>query len=329
MSHQSKKYFEDSKISVVVPIYNEESNIGEITKELKQVLEENFSDHEVLFVDDGSTDGSTEKIEEVVSGNENFNAIFFKRNFGKSAALTAGIENSEGDVIVTIDGDLQNDPRDIPRLIEKLSEGYDCVSGWRKDRKDPITKTIPSKIQEYLAKKTGSDIHDFGCGLKAYRSEAIKKIGIFGERHRFIPAELYNEGFSVTEIPVNHRPREQGESKYGALRLMKGSLDLFFQIFRNRFSMRPLHLLGGTGIVSSVMGLIIGSHLVIMKYFFGESLTSHLPRLLLSVGLVLFGILLVMFGFVAEMVAELRFRGSESFAMGFQEREKKGEINSS
>jgi glycosyltransferase involved in cell wall biosynthesis len=212
-----------------------------------------------------------------------------------------------------MDSDMQNDPADIPRLLDKLEEGYDCVSGWRKDRKDSVSKTIPSKIQTYLAWTAGPKIHDFGCTLKAYRRKAINDIGIYGEGHRYIPSYLYQRGYTVTEIPVNHRPRNAGKTKYGAKRLLKGSLDLFFNAFWNRFSTRPLHFLGGIGFLSMAIGAILGIHAVLIKYLYGASLNVRTPRLILISLLIIFGIQLVLFGFLAEMVTKYHYRDENPY----------------
>jgi len=247
-------------------------------------------------------------LREAAETHTNVKAILLRRNFGQSAALAAGIDSAGGDIIITMDSDMQNDPSDIPRLLTELNNGYDCVSGWRKDRQDSISKTIPSKTQTYLAWIAGPKIHDFGCTLKAYRSEAIKDINLHGEGHRYIPSHLHRRGYSVTEILVNHRPRNAGNTKYGTKRLLNGSLDLFFNAFWNRFSSRPLHFLGGIGILSATIGGVLGIHAVIIKYVFGVSLAPRTPRLILISLLVIFGIQLVLFGFLAEIMVKINYK---------------------
>jgi glycosyltransferase involved in cell wall biosynthesis len=234
--------------------------------------------------------------------------VFLRRNFGQSAALAAGIDHATGEYVVTMDADGQNDPADIPRLLSELSEGYDCVSGWRRDRDDPLRKTVPSAIQGRLARWTGPDIHDFGCTLKAYRAVGLDDIDLYGEGHRYIPAKLYRRGYDITELPVDHRPRTAGETKYGTRRLLKGFVDLLFHAFWTRFATRPSHFLGGIGLFLAGIGGLIGGHAVLIKYAFGASLAPRTPRLLLSIGLVLFGFQLLMFGFLAEMIVKQQYR---------------------
>ena len=303
---------EDPRTSIVMPAYNERANVRPLVEEIVDVLTTesmvDFRPFEIVLVDDGSTDGTDAAIRELADEYGPLRGVFLRRNFGQTAALAAGFDEAEGEFVVTLDADGQNDPADIPTLLSRLEDGYDCVSGWRKDRQDPPSKTIPSAIQTYLSMYTGPDIHDFGCTLKAYRREAVDEIQIRGEGHRYIPAKLYNRGFSITEEPVNHRPRTNGETKYGLGRLVRGFVDLGFNIFWNKYSMRPLHLLGGLGVIFLVAGGIIGSHAVAMKYVFGDPLAPHLPRLVLTVLLVLFGFQLLMFGVLAEMLTRLLYR---------------------
>lgn len=293
-------------LSIVLPVYNESGNLEPLLEELKQIVGvddlKDYHPYEIIFVDDGSSDESREILREAAETHSEVKTILLRRNFGQSAALAAGIDSAEGEIIVTMDSDMQNDPKDIPKLLEKLAEGYDCVSGWRKDRRDSISKTIPSKIQTYMAWYAGPKIHDYGCTLKAYRSEAIKDIDLRGEGHRYIPSYLHRLGYKVTELPVNHRSRNAGTTKYGAKRLVKGFLDLLFNAFWNRFSARPLHFLGGIGILSMAIGGILGVHAVIIKFIFGIPLTPRTPRLILISLLTIFGLQLVLFGFLAEMV---------------------------
>jgi glycosyltransferase involved in cell wall biosynthesis len=298
------------RTSIVVPVYNEEANVGPLVDEILDVLADNpsLAPAEVIFVDDGSTDGTVDELRAAVEKSEEIRVLVLSRNFGQSAALAAGIDHATGEFVVTMDGDRQNDPADIPRLVEELQQGYDCVSGWRKERRDPLSKRIPSAIQTKLATWTGPNIHDFGCTLKAYRAEALDAVNLYGEGHRYIPAKLYNHGYSITEIPVNHRERTAGSTKYGAARLLKGFVDLTFQVFWNRYSTRPIHFLGGLGLLAVFIGTVIGTHALYLKYVLGDSLLQHLPRLVFVVALILFGLLLVMFGFLAEMIAKIHYR---------------------
>lgn len=231
-SHLSLKIDLDKMdISAVFPVYNEARNLKQLYRETREVLESNFDSWEMIFVDDGSEDDSYQVISELADNDQHVKAIKFRRNFGQSEALMAGFDHAEGDYIVTMDADLQNDPRDIPRLLDKLKEGYDCVSGWRKDRKDSLGKKLASSIQTKLAMRVGPKIHDFGCTLKVYKAESVKNINLYGESHRYIPSELHRDGYKVAELPVNHRSRQHGNTKYGSFRLLKGGFDLFFSIF--------------------------------------------------------------------------------------------------
>jgi glycosyltransferase involved in cell wall biosynthesis len=299
---------------VVLPAYNEQGNIEPLVDEIIDAIDtESLSPLEIIVVDDGSTDGTGRMISDLATRIPELTAVVLSRNFGQSAALAAGIDISTGDYVVTMDADGQNDPADIPKLIDKLEEGYGCVSGWRRDRQDPLSKRIPSEIQTHLAMRTGPQIHDFGCTLKAYDGDAVREIDLYGEGHRYIPAKLHKRGYSVTELEVNHRPRTYGSSKYGLRRLVRGFVDLLFQLFWNRFSTRPLHVMGGGGILLGTVGAVIGSHAVIMKYLFGVSLLTKVPRLLLAVALILFGGQLLVFGFLAEVLTKLYYRNEKPY----------------
>jgi len=302
-------------VCVTIPAYNEEGSIGPLIDELRGAFDGlvKYRPYEIIVVDDGSADSTRETIRNLADEHSEVIGIFLSRNFGQSAALHAGIEEADGEWIVTLDADRQNDPADIPKLLNELTEGYDCVSGWRRNRDDPVTKTVPSAIQTRLARWTGPDIHDFGCTLKAYRAPALEEISLYGEGHRYIPAKLYHRGYDVTEVEVNHRPRTEGQTKYGAARLIKGFVDLLFHAFWNRFSTRPIHFLGGFGLLSFGLGTLIGVHALYLKYGLGQSLLPRLPRLMLVVALVLFGLLMIMFGFLAEMITMLHYREREAF----------------
>lgn len=299
-------------LSVVIPAFNERGNIRPLIEELIVVLNgsdgSDFRPYEIIIVDDGSTDDTRETLRKLAKKNSGVTALFLTRNFGQSAAMAAGIDHSTGDYVVTMDADGQNNPADVPMLIDTLRDGYDCVSGWRRERKDPLSKRIPSRIQTYLAMKTGPQIHDFGCTLKAYNGDAVRNIDIYGEGHRYIPAKLYKRGYQIAEREVDHRPRTHGTSKYGLPRLIRGFVDLVFQLFWNRYSTRPIHLMGGGGILLTSLGAMIGLHTVVLKYAFGVGLLTKVPRLLLAVSLILFGGQLFVFGFFAEVLSKIYYR---------------------
>ncbi|MEM2918496.1 MAG: glycosyltransferase family 2 protein [Candidatus Altiarchaeota archaeon] len=299
-------------LSVVIPTYNEEENLQVLYSKLKTVLENLKKSYEIIFIDDGSTDRSFEILKELHEKDKTVRVIKFRKNFGQTAAISAGFENSKGKVIVTMDSDLQNDPNDIPRLLSKLDEGYDIVSGWRKNRKDPwLKKKIPSKISNFLARKlTSLEIHDFGCTLKAYRKEALKGIELYGEMHRFIPAIVAWRGFKVSEVQVEHHRRKFGKTKYGLWRIMKGFLDLLVVVFWRKYSTRPIHLFGSLGIVLSFFGFLIGVYLTLMKIFYNQSLSNR-PLLLLSILLIILGAQFIIFGLLADIMIRLYYRGGE------------------
>lgn len=288
-------------ISIVIPIYNERENIEELYERLKRALSD--FDYEIVFVDDGSKDGSTEIIREIAQKDGRVKGVILKRNYGQTAALSAGFEVAKGDIIITMDGDLQNDPEDIPRLLEKIREGYDVVSGWRRNRKDPLIKRrLPSSIANWIISKiTGVNLHDYGCTLKAYKREILEDLSLYGELHRFIPALASMNGAKVTEIVVKHHPRRRGKSKYGLERIPKVLLDTLLVKFLLSYRTRPLHLLGGWGLISFFAGFLIALYLSIQKLFWGIEL-SRRPILLLAVLLMLAGIQLISTGLLAEML---------------------------
>lgn len=304
-------------VSVIVPVYNERPNLPILLDELTNVFRiaemQGYRPYEILFVEDGSSDGTSQWIDDAAAHNPHVRAVHLKRNYGQSAALQAGFDLADGRVLVPMDGDLQNDPHDIPRLLDKLEEGYDCVSGWRRNREDPWHKTIPSAIQTRLAKLTGPAINDFGCTLTAYRRDAIKDIDLYGEGHRYIPAKLYDKGHSVAEVEVNHRPRKHGESRYGAGRLLRGFVDLAFHYYWVHYSTRPLHVFGLLGFLSMGAGGFIGLVSVVQKYVFGVSLAPRTPRLILVSLLVMFGLQLLVFGVLAEMLTKLHYRDEREY----------------
>ena len=290
-------------ISVVIPVYCEEDNIKELYMKLRSVLTSITESYEIIFVDDGSTDNSFNILKEINTEDKKVKVIKLRRNFGQSAALSAGFDYSQGDLIITMDGDLQNDADDIPQLLEKIGEGYDIVSGWRADRKDPFfSKKLPSKISNWLASKlTGVKLHDFGCTLKAFRREVVENTNLYGEMHRYIPALASWMGVSIAEVKVRHHPRQYGKSKYGITRLMRGMLDLITVKFLLSYSTRPLQLFGIPGMISFFVGFIIGLYLTIGKLFFGMSLADR-PLLLLAVLLIFLGTQFITMGLLGEII---------------------------
>ena len=290
-------------ISVVIPAYNEEENIPILYEKLKKVLENLGEDYEIIFVDDGSTDRTYEILKEIAQKNKKVKVIRFRRNFGQTAAMYAGFEHAKGDVIITMDADLQNDPEDIPKLLEKMKEGYDIVSGWRKDRKDPfLSRKLPSMIANWIISKvTGVHLHDYGCTLKAYKADIAKNYRLYGDMHRFLPALAKRFGAKITEIPVKHHPRLYGKSKYGIGRTIRVILDIFLVKFLNEYITRPLYVFGGIGLTLFGVGFLIELYLTVLKIFFGQDI-GHRPLLILGVLLILSGIQLISTGIIAELI---------------------------
>jgi glycosyltransferase involved in cell wall biosynthesis len=290
-------------LSIIIPVFNEEENIQHLVKGLKTAFAGIKTNYEVIFIDDGSTDNTLKVLKDIHKAGNNIKIIEFRRNFGQTAAISAGFDYSKGDVIITMDGDLQNDPEDVPLLLKKIDEGYDIVSGWRADRKDPFfTKKLPSKISNWLASKlTGVKLHDFGCTLKAFRREVVEQINLYGEMHRYIPALASWMGISIAEVRVRHHPRQYGRSKYGIARLMRGMLDLITVKFLLSYSTRPLQLFGIPGIISFLAGFVIGAYLTFEKLFFGISLADR-PLLLLAVLLIFLGVQFITTGLLGEII---------------------------
>ena len=291
------------KISVVIPTFNEKESIPDLYLEICNGISDH-SDWEIIFVDDGSSDGSKGEIERIITKDSKVKLISFYRNFGKSAALSEGFKHSKGDIIITMDADLQDDPAEMPNLIKKINEGYDLVSGWKKIRHDPWTKTLPSKIFNFVTRLlTGVKIHDFNCGLKAYRSSVVKSIEIFGGRHRYIPALAGQKNFSVSEIIVNHRPRKFGMTKYGGSRIFHGFFDLLTILFLNKYTQHPLHFFGMIGLVTFTTGIITEFIVLYYKFFLGEPFAKHIALLLLGLSLIFIGIQFFSIGLLGEMMA--------------------------
>ena len=291
------------KISVVIPVYNEVESVEQLYKELIEVLS-SFDSYQIIFVDDGSSDGSVNVIKKIVENDINTKIIQFHRNYGKSAALGEGFKNADGEYIVTMDADLQDDPKEVPNLIAKLEEGFDLVSGWKKDRKDPLSKKIPSKFFNFITRLfTGVKIHDFNCGLKIYRQSVVKTLEIYGGRHRYIPALAGYKNFKVTEIIVNHRPRLYGETKYGGSRIFHGFFDLISILFKSKYTQSPLYFFGKIGLYTLLSGVGIEIYIIYLKYALDEPFAKHMALLMLGVLIIVIGIQFFSIGLVGEMIA--------------------------
>jgi glycosyltransferase involved in cell wall biosynthesis len=291
-------------ISVVAPAFDEERSVALLFEELQAALDPLGTPWEVVFVDDGSTDGTFAALTRLHDANENVRVVRLRRNFGKSAALAAGFEQARGEVVVTIDADLQDDPAEIPRLLAKLDEGFDLVSGWKSRRRDPWTRRVLSRIFNRLASVvSGVTLHDVNCGLKAYRAEVVHDLRIYGELHRFLPVLAHERGYRVAELPVNHRPRNHGRSRYGLERYLRGFLDLLTVSLVGRYRHRPLHLFGGVGLVLGAIGTLVLAYLTVLKVT-GEAI-GHRPLLILGVLLVVVGLQLFSLGLLGETIRSL------------------------
>jgi dolichol-phosphate mannosyltransferase len=288
-------------LSIVVPLLNEEATLEQLYRELEAALASTGLQWEVVFVDDGSTDGSHRELVRLHAAHLNVRVVRLRRNFGKAAALAAGIDVAAGDVIVTMDADLQDDPAEIPNLLAKLDDGFDVVSGWKCDRHDPFVRRFVSRIYNTATRlATGVKLHDMNCGLKAYRAEVFDHVRLYGERHRFVPVLAHHLGFSVAELPVNHRPRTNGQSRFGIERYLRAPFDLLTIVFMGRYRHRPLHLFGGVGVMASLAGVAILGYLTVVKV--GGAGIGDRPLLLLGVLLVVVGIQFLSLGLIGEML---------------------------
>ncbi|RLA63501.1 MAG: glycosyltransferase [Epsilonproteobacteria bacterium] len=291
-------------LSVIIPVYNEEENILPLYRELRAVLGRINKTHEIIFVDDGSTDNTRTILTNLMDTVIGIKTISFIRHLGKSAALDAGFKAAKGEVIVTMDGDLQDDPNEIPRLLSKINKGFDLVVGWKQHRQDPFTKKIPSKIFNTLIQyMTGVQIHDSNCCLKAYKKKVVKDLEIYGDMHRYIPSLAHWMGYTVTEIKVNHRPRKHGKSKYGTLRLFNGVFDLLTVRFLMSFINQPLHLFGWFGLLSLLAGAFTGLYTTYLKYILHTSIGDR-PLLIITILLILMGIQFISIGLLGELIIQ-------------------------
>jgi len=291
------------ELSIVVPVYNEEENIAYLYQQLTSVLDPLGRAYEIICVDDGSADHSFELLRELAERDTRVKVIRFRRNFGQTAAFSAGFDYAQGEIIITIDADLQNDPTAIPRLLDKMEEGYDLVSGWRTNRQDPfLTRRLPSMIANWLiTKTTGVAVHDRGCSLRAHRREVVKQMRLYGELHRFIPDIASWIGVTMTEVAVSHRPRRFGRSKYGLSRTFRVILDLITVRFLLSYSTRPIHIFGSLGLIALLVGMGVGAYLSVLKLARGQDIGSH-PLLMLSVLLMTMGMQMVAMGLLGELI---------------------------
>jgi glycosyltransferase involved in cell wall biosynthesis len=295
-------------ISIVVPVYNEQDNVEAVYSAISSALLAMGCSYEIVMVDDGSSDGSYSELTRLASADAALKVLGFRRNFGQTAAMSAGFDFAKGDIIIPMDGDLQNDPADIPRLIEKINEGYDVVSGWRRDRKDTfISRKIPSLLANALiSRQTGVHLHDYGCTLKAYRREVLDGINLYGEMHRFVPALASQFGARVTELPVNHFPRLHGVSKYGISRTLRVILDLMTVKFLMTYSTKPIQLFGKWGVYTILAGVGTGTMTLYMKIFEHLSMNRN-PLLILTAFLLFMGVQFIVLGLLGELNARTYF----------------------
>ncbi|MEQ8524618.1 glycosyltransferase family 2 protein [Gracilimonas sp.] len=289
-------------ISIVVPVYNEEESLPELEKAIDNALSADYS-YEIIFVDDGSADKSWQQIISLGKKKDFVHGIALSHNYGKSVALQAGFEEAKGKYVVTMDADLQDDPNEVPEMVQMLKDGYDLVSGWKKERHDPISKTIPSKFFNFVTRKVaGIELHDFNCGLKAYRAEVVKNIYLYGELHRYIPMLAKREGYSrITEKVVTHHPRKYGKTKFGLSRFMNGFLDLVTITFVQRYLQKPMHFFGTVGVLLLMIGGGINLYMAFLKFVYGQGIGDR-PLLFLGILLMVVGVQFFSTGLLGEMI---------------------------
>lgn len=290
-------------LTIVIPVYNEKENIPYLYENLSKVLPLMCRKYEVLLIDDGSTDGTFNELVKIHEKDDSYKIIKFRKNFGQTPAMSAGFDYANGEIIITLDADLQNDPKDIPLLIEKMNEGYDIVSGWRINRQDKaMSRRFPSKVANWLiARLTGVRIHDYGCTLKAYSRDVVKNIELYGEMHRYIPAVASWMGISVAEVPVHHHSRKFGKSKYGISRTIRVILDIIILKYLLTYSQRPIQIFGLMGLFTGLIGGVITIYLIIMRLFFNIPLSSR-PLFTLSIFMIFIGLQLITMGILGELI---------------------------
>jgi glycosyltransferase involved in cell wall biosynthesis len=303
------------EVSVVLPILDEVESLGVLHRELTEVLQQLGRPYEILFVDDGSRDGSFERIEKLRLEDPRVRGVQLRRNFGKAAALAVGFREAQGDVIVTLDGDLQDDPAEVPKLLARLEDGFDLVSGWKQERQDPRSKTWPSRLFNWVTGiLTGVKLHDFNSGFKIYRREVVEELRLYGELHRFIPALAAWRGFQVAEVPVHHRARRYGRSKFGSARLWRGFLDLLTVLFLTRYTRRPLHLFGGLGLIAWTVGFGVNLYLTGI-WLSGAEPIGHRPLLAFGVLSMLVGVQFFAVGLLSELVLSYQARSTDDVSI--------------
>ncbi len=299
-------------LSVIIPVYNEEDNVLPLYQAITDALATSHHTYEIIFINDGSTDKTEAGLNELAKKDKRVGAIHLKRNFGQTAAIMAGIDNAKGDIIIPMDGDLQNDPRDIPRLVEKLDQGYDVCSGWRKDRKDnPLKRNLPSFIANMLISRiSGVHLNDYGCTLKAYKREVIKDVKLYGEMHRFIPIYATWQGAKVTEIPVSHHARKYGKSKYGLERTIKVVLDLMVVKFLAKYAQKPIYVFGSFGLFNLLIAFLAIAWAFYLK-FFGDKSFVQTPLPLIFVMAAITGFMCILMGLLAEMIMRTYYESQD------------------
>ncbi len=303
------------QISVLIPVLDEQDSVAELSAKLIEVLAEVGRSFEIVYVDDGSRDQTAERVRDANQLDDRVKLVRLRRNFGKAAALTAGFDHCAGSLVITMDGDLQDDPAEIPRMLELLeAEDLDLVSGWKRKRRDPFSRRFLSKIYNWVTRKMASvDLHDFNCGFKIYRREVLEQVHVYGELHRYIPVLASRRGFRIGELRVEHHPRRHGRSKYGWDRLYKGPLDLLTVLFITKYTRRPLHLFGAFGLFFLIAGTAINTYLAVL-WFMGASLSNR-PLLLLGVLLMLLGFQILTTGLLGEMITFKNFKRSDSYSI--------------
>jgi glycosyltransferase involved in cell wall biosynthesis len=293
------------QLSIIIPAYNESQNLSELIPVVTDVLVKTGREYEIILIDDGSTDDTVQVVNEMIRTDAHIKMVEMLTNSGKANALQVGFHLAKGDIVITMDGDLQDDPLEIPRFVEQIENGYDLVAGWKKVRKDPLEKTLPSRLfNKVTSVMVGLSLHDYNCGFKAYKRTALKNLRLYGDMHRFIPALLFKQGFKIAEIPIEHHPRIHGKSKYGIERYLRGFLDLTTILFLTNFKTRPMHLIGGFGVVFTAIGGIIDLYLSIL-WFLGDRPIGNRPLLMLGTLLIVVGVQTFLYGLMSEMLISL------------------------